>query len=55
MLGHALFMKAIHGGKAKNDKLDSEKLPVVGRSPDLHTRLDRRSPLRPGETYGRKK
>ena len=26
VLGHALYMKAIHGGKAKNDKLDSEKL-----------------------------
>lgn len=26
MLGHALYLKAIHGGKVKNDKLDSEKL-----------------------------
>ena len=26
VLGHALYLKAIHGGKAKNDKLDSEKL-----------------------------
>ncbi|MCX6356252.1 MAG: IS110 family transposase [Candidatus Aureabacteria bacterium] len=26
VLGHALYMKAIHGGKAKNDKVDSEKL-----------------------------
>jgi transposase len=26
VLGHALYMKAIHGGKAKNDKLDSEKI-----------------------------
>lgn len=25
-LGHALYMKAIHGGKAKNDKIDSEKI-----------------------------
>ncbi len=23
---HALYMKAIHGGKAKNDKIDSEKI-----------------------------
>jgi hypothetical protein len=23
VLGHALYMKAIHGGKAKNDKIDS--------------------------------
>ena len=22
VLGHALYMKAIHGGKAKNDKID---------------------------------
>jgi hypothetical protein len=27
VLGHALYMKAIHGGKAKNDKIDSYKLP----------------------------
>lgn len=26
LLGHALYMKAIHGGKSKNDKLDSEKI-----------------------------
>ena len=26
MLGHALAMKAIHGGKAKNDRLDAEKI-----------------------------
>jgi transposase len=26
VLGHALYMKAIHGGKAKNDRIDSEKL-----------------------------
>ncbi len=26
ILGHALYMKAIHGGKAKNDKVDSEKI-----------------------------
>jgi transposase len=25
VLGHALYMKAIHGGKAKNDKIDSLK------------------------------
>jgi hypothetical protein len=25
-LGHAFYMKAIHGGKAKNDDLDAEKL-----------------------------
>jgi transposase len=26
VLGHALYMKAIHGGKKKDDKLDSEKI-----------------------------
>ncbi len=26
ILGHALYMKAIHGGKAKNDKIDSYKI-----------------------------
>jgi transposase len=26
VLGHALYMKAIHGGKAKNDKIDAEKI-----------------------------
>jgi len=31
VLGHALSMKAIHGGKAKNDKIDSQKIAVVLR------------------------
>ena len=26
VLGHALYMKAIHGGKAKNDRIDADKL-----------------------------
>jgi transposase len=26
VLGHALYMKAIHGGKAKNDRIDSHKI-----------------------------
>lgn len=26
VLGHALYMKAIHGGKKKNDKIDAEKI-----------------------------
>jgi hypothetical protein len=29
VLGHALAMKAIHGGKAKNDKLDSHTIAVL--------------------------
>src|SRR3989454_2225351 len=31
VLGHALYMKAIHGGKAKNDKIDAHKIPVLLR------------------------
>ena len=30
-LGHALYMKAIHGGKAKNDKIDSYKIAKLIR------------------------
>jgi hypothetical protein len=29
VLGHALYMKAIHGGKTKNDKIDSYKLAML--------------------------
>lgn len=32
VLGHALYMKAIHGGKAKNDKIDSEKIARLLKS-----------------------
>jgi len=31
ILGHALYMKAIHGGKAKNDKIDSFKIAKLLR------------------------
>jgi transposase len=30
-LGHALYMRAIHGGKAKNDRIDSHKIAVLLR------------------------
>jgi transposase len=30
-LGHALYMKAMHGGKAKNDKIDSQKIAALLR------------------------
>ena len=30
-LGHALYMKAIHGGKAKNDKSDAQQIAVLLR------------------------
>src|SRR6266536_6399576 len=31
VLGHALSMKAIHGGKAKNDRIDAQKIAVLLR------------------------
>ena len=31
ILGHALYMKAIHGGKAKNDRIDSFKIATLMR------------------------
>jgi transposase len=31
VLGHALYMKAIHGGKAKHDKIDAQKIAVLLR------------------------
>jgi transposase len=39
VLGHALYMKAIHGGKAKNDTIDSQKIAVRlrgGRLPQAY-------------------
>jgi hypothetical protein len=35
MLGHALYMKAIHGGKAKIDKIDARKIAVLLRGGKL--------------------
>ena len=29
VLGHALYMKAIHGGKAKNDRIDAHKIATL--------------------------
>lgn len=31
ILGHALYMKAIHGAKAKNDRIDSEKIALLAQ------------------------
>jgi hypothetical protein len=31
VLGHALYVKAIHGGKAKNDKMDAHKIALLLR------------------------
>ena len=39
VLGHALSMKAIHGGKAKNDQIDAQKIAVLlrgGRLPQAY-------------------
>jgi transposase len=35
VLGHALYMRAIHGGKAKNDKIDSHKIAHLLRGGNL--------------------
>jgi transposase len=35
VLGHALYMKAIHGGKAKNDRIDAEKIANLLRGGNL--------------------
>ncbi len=37
VLDHALYLKAIHGGKVKNDKLDSEKLALLLRGGNFAT------------------
>ena len=29
VLGHALYMRAIHGGKAKNDRIDAHKIAAL--------------------------
>ena len=36
-LGHALYMKAIHGGKTKNDKIDSYKIASLLRGGNFPT------------------
>jgi transposase len=39
VLGHALYMRAIHGGKAKNDQIDSHKIATLlrgGRLPHAY-------------------
>jgi hypothetical protein len=45
VLGHALFMKAIHGGKAKNDRIDARKIATLlrgGMLPQAYAYPDRR-------------
>lgn len=36
ILGHALYMKAIHGGKTKNDRIDSFKIAMLMRGGNFH-------------------
>jgi transposase len=37
VLGHALYLKAIHGGKTKSDPIDSEKLAMILRGGNFPT------------------
>jgi Transposase len=46
VLGHALYMKAIHGGKAKNDRIDSPKIAVLLRGGMLPQAYVYPAPLR---------
>lgn len=49
VLGHALYMKAIHGTKTKNDRVDSEKIAHLLRSnmlPESYCCSPERRPLR---------
>lgn len=52
VLGHALAMKAIHGGKAKNDKIDSHKIAGLLRGACCRRRTSTRPPCgRRGTSY----
>ena len=52
VLGHALYMKAIHGAKAKNDKIDSKKTAraPAGRPDSPGLRLSRYYALHAGSS-----
>jgi hypothetical protein len=41
VLGHALSMKAIHGGKANNDKIDAHKIAALPAEQDQNVIFDR--------------
>ncbi|MDX6851601.1 transposase, partial [Gilvimarinus sp. SDUM040013] len=47
ILGHALYMRCIHGGKAKNDKKDSEKIARIMRGGDFPLAYAYPAELRP--------
>src|SRR5271166_4272829 len=49
VLAHALYLKAIHGGKNKNDRIDSEKIAHLLRTnliPPAHVYPAEKRPLR---------
>lgn len=49
ILGHALYMKSIHGGKTKSDKIDSEKIARLirgGNFPLAYTYPEELRPVR---------
>ena len=46
ILGHALYMKAIHGGKTKNDKVDSFKIATLLRGGNFPIAYDYPSEMR---------
>jgi transposase len=49
VLGHALYMKALHGSKTKNDRIDSQKIAHLLRSnliPPGYTYPAKKRPLR---------
>ena len=51
VLGHALYMKAIHGGKAKNDKIDAHKIAVLCVAGCFPKPMSIRPRCGPPETY----
>ena len=44
ILGHALYMKAIHGGKTKNDRIDSYKIAKLMRGGNFPLAYERCGP-----------
>ena len=54
VLGHALYMKAIHGGKAKNDRIDALKIATLlrGEGCDIVQRQRHERAVRPEPAIG---
>jgi hypothetical protein len=50
LLGHALYLKAIHGGKTKSDRIDSEKLAMPLRGLTIAQDSARTSPMKPSQS-----